>query len=86
MITINEDQLASAVKQVFAKKKSKFCKVEEMEGLLAEQGLTSEEAEQAISLAIPKEVIRDCFPFVGDLHGDPCYELLTEEDREIEKN
>lgn len=85
MRTTNEDQLISAVKQVFAEKKSKFCRVEEMKQLLTEQGLTQKEVEQAISLALPREVIRYCLPFVGDLSGEPCYELLTEEDREFDR-
>lgn len=84
-MTINETQLISAVEQVFAKKKSKFCKVDEMEQLLIEESLAPKEAKQAVSLARAKKAIRVCFPHIGELRGDECYELLTEEDREFSK-
>jgi hypothetical protein len=75
----------SAVEKVFAKKKRKFCKVDEMEQLLIEQSFTPREAKQAVSLARAKKVIRVCFPHIGEIRGDECYELLTEEDREFPK-
>jgi 2-oxo-4-hydroxy-4-carboxy--5-ureidoimidazoline (OHCU) decarboxylase len=73
------------VKQVFAKTKNKFFKADKMEPLLVEESLTPEEAEQAISLARDKKVIRASFPYIDDVHGDRCYEILTKKDREIDK-
>jgi hypothetical protein len=80
-----EDRLISAVKEVFDKTKGEFCKVDEMKRLLLEESLTPEEARQAISLSEANEVIRWCIPYTDEIRGEPCYELLTEEDRELEE-
>ncbi|WXG43434.1 MAG: hypothetical protein WED04_05255 [Promethearchaeati archaeon SRVP18_Atabeyarchaeia-1] len=56
-----------------------------MEQSLIEEGLTPEEAKQAISFAEDKGEIRVCFPYVDEIRGERCYELLTEEDREFDK-
>nr|MDO8097801.1 hypothetical protein [Candidatus Njordarchaeota archaeon] len=85
MILINESRLIPAVERIFAKRKSKFCKVEEMAQLLVEEGLTLEEARQAISLAEDKKLVRVCYPNIDEIRGERCYELLTEEDREFDK-
>jgi hypothetical protein len=85
MKTINEKQLISAVKQAFAKTKSKFIKADKMEPLLFEEGLTREEAKQAISLARDKYAIRVSFPYWDDIHGDRCYEIVTKRDLEDDK-
>ncbi|WXG46089.1 MAG: hypothetical protein WED05_05405 [Candidatus Atabeyarchaeum deiterrae] len=93
MVAVNEDQLISTVKQVFTKTKSKFCKADKMEQLLVQEGLTPEEAKQAISIAEDKYVIRVSFPYIderhGDhieeIHGDRCYEIVTKRDLEDDK-
>jgi hypothetical protein len=85
MIIINEDQLISAVKQIFAEKKNKYIRVEETKQLLLAGGLTQKEAAKAISLAEANEVIRWSMPFTGEIDGEPCYQLLTDKDREINK-
>jgi hypothetical protein len=82
---VDENRLISAVKQVFAKKNGKSCRVEEMKQILVEEGLTLEEAKQAISRAKSKDEMRVCFPYIDEMCGDECYELLTEEDREFDK-
>jgi hypothetical protein len=82
---VNQDQLISAVRKVFAKKKSKYCRVDETRQLLLEEGLNPDEAEQAISLAEDNQVIRVCYPRADGIHGDESYELLTDRDREIDK-
>ncbi len=85
MTAINEDQLLSAVEKVFVKTKKKFCKADKMVELLIEEGLTQQEANQAISLAEDKEEIQVCYPYVDEIRGERSYMLLTEEDRKIEK-
>nr|MDO8100195.1 hypothetical protein [Candidatus Njordarchaeota archaeon] len=65
---------------MFDKHKSKYVKEDEMKQRLIEENLTQEEAEQAISLAEANEVIRWCLPYVGEIRGEPSYELLTEEE------
>ncbi|WXG46007.1 MAG: hypothetical protein WED05_04980 [Candidatus Atabeyarchaeum deiterrae] len=85
MTTINEEQLLSAVKRVFAKAKKKFCKADKMVELLIEEDMTPQEANHAISLAEDKEEIQVCYPYVDDIRGERSYMLLTEEDREIEE-
>jgi hypothetical protein len=80
---ISNDRLISSVKKAFEKARSKFCKKDEMLPLLVQEGLSPQEAEQAISLAIRDELIRMCYAYTDEIDGEPCYELLTDEDREF---
>lgn len=85
MAIINENQFLMVVKQVFNKAKKKFLKEDKILELLAKEGLTPEEAKQAISLAKRKKEIQVCFPYVDDIRGELSYMLLTDEDRRVEK-
>jgi hypothetical protein len=79
-----ENRLISAVRKVFDKK-GRNCKVEEMKQRLLEENLTPDEAEQAISIAQANQVIRSYVPDEDEIHEEPSYELLTEEDLKMEE-
>ena len=77
---MNEDQLISSIREAFAEKKDKYYNTVQMQRKLVEKGLTPKEAMQAISISRAKQVIGMVYPPNREL----CYQLLTEEDRNLQ--
>jgi uncharacterized protein involved in tolerance to divalent cations len=75
----------SAVREVFTKTKKRFYKADQMVELLVQEGLTTQEAHQALSLAEKKRKIQACYPWTDGIRGERSYMLLTKKEKEIQK-
>nr|MDO8098331.1 hypothetical protein [Candidatus Njordarchaeota archaeon] len=84
---MDDRQLIELIEQAYRQRNVKYVRDRELLEWLKQNGLTQEEAKKSIYTATRQRVIRFCYPTsVGGKELVPCYEKLTEEDLEFEKD
>lgn len=86
MTKVKEERLLSTLKSVFDRLENNFLEEGKLRLLLVQEDLTDEEVRRSISLALRKKIIRFCRTSpTGKGKSVLCYQLLTEEDRDFDR-